>query len=132
MKIHIAEQVKKLWGSETHIVNNEQYCGKILNVIPNGKCCSIHYHKLKTETFHILQGKLILQLWEPLEERHELGCFRFAGVQKLEVGDTITLEPWTAHRFWADVETKFIEFSTPDHASDSYRLVNSGDVPSPS
>jgi D-lyxose ketol-isomerase len=131
MQIHIPKRINKLWGYELCLVNNRMYCGKIIAVIPNGKCCSIHYHKLKTETFHIIEGKLILQLWTPMHEKHDLDCFKFAGTHELKIGNTITLKPWTAHRFYTqqNTDTKFIEFSTPDHISDSYRLVNSGDIP---
>ena len=55
--------VPKLWGYEKHLVNSELYCGKILVALPNGMACSIHYHKKKTETFHILKGRLHLQLF---------------------------------------------------------------------
>jgi hypothetical protein len=42
--------VKKGWGSELWLVNGDLYCGKILR-FNKGKKCSLHYHKLKTETF---------------------------------------------------------------------------------
>jgi hypothetical protein len=58
-----AKIVTKLWGYEKHLVNTELYCGKILVALPNGMACSIHYHKRKTETFHVLKGRLFLQLF---------------------------------------------------------------------
>jgi mannose-6-phosphate isomerase len=114
--------VKKLWGYEKHLVNTQLYCGKILVAVPNGMACSIHYHKLKTETFHILNGRLHLQL------------FTLDGTlvqeKELSPGDTLTLIPLTPHRFWATDEVcEFLEVSTHDAAEDSYRLVDSGPIP---
>ena len=38
--------VPKGWGREVWLVNNELYCGKILEIV-KGKRCSLHFHKLK-------------------------------------------------------------------------------------
>jgi D-lyxose ketol-isomerase len=117
-----AKIVTKLWGYEKHLVNTELYCGKILVALPNGMACSIHYHKRKTETFHVLKGRLFLQLFslegELLEEKN------------LAAGDSLTLVPLTPHRFWAiDEVCEFLEVSTQDVPEDSYRLVDSGPIP---
>ena len=42
--------VPKGWGFEKWIVNNEEYCGKLL-YFAKGKRCSWHYHVLKDEVF---------------------------------------------------------------------------------
>jgi mannose-6-phosphate isomerase-like protein (cupin superfamily) len=114
--------VPKLWGQEKIIVNNPLYCGKILTVVPNGMACSVHYHKNKTETFHILRGQLEFEKYDAggrLQER-----------TALRAGDTISLPPSTPHRFWVLREIcEFIEFSTHDDPSDSYRLIPSGPRP---
>ena len=47
----------KGWGRELWIANSELYCGKILE-LNEDKRCSIHYHKLKDETFYILSGNV--------------------------------------------------------------------------
>jgi hypothetical protein len=47
--------VKKGWGSELWPGNGELYCGKIL-CFDQGEKCSLHYHKLKTETFYLPAG----------------------------------------------------------------------------
>jgi hypothetical protein len=44
--------VDKGWGREVWIANGKLYCGKILE-IKKGKRCSLHYHKLKTESFYL-------------------------------------------------------------------------------
>ena len=46
------KQVKKEWGSEVWMVNNELYCGKKLMLI-KGKRVSLHKHKNKDETFSL-------------------------------------------------------------------------------
>jgi mannose-6-phosphate isomerase len=114
--------VKKLWGYEKHIVNSPLYCGKILVALPNGMACSIHYHKLKTETFHVRSGSLHIQLFTldgNLKETLDLAA-----------GESLTLEPLSPHRFWAKTEVcEFMEFSTHDDPADSYRIVDAGPAP---
>jgi D-lyxose ketol-isomerase len=113
--------VPKLWGYEKHLVNSELYCGKILVALPNGMACSIHYHKKKTETFHILKGRLHLQLFT-IEGK-------LVTERDLMAGDSLTLPPLTPHRFWAAEEVcEFLEVSTHDAPEDSYRLVDSGPI----
>ena len=56
--------VVKSWGTELWFANNKKYCGKLLTVIPdiwssNGK---FHYHKIKDETFFIIEGMLWLEI----------------------------------------------------------------------
>src|SRR5262249_34949235 len=53
----------KGWGREVWIANNDRYCGKILE-ITRGKRCSLHYHKLKTETFYLRAGLLKVRVKE--------------------------------------------------------------------
>ena len=55
MKIPI-KFVPKGWGYEKWIVNNEEYCGKLL-FLAKGKKCSWHFHKLKDEVFYGQSGK---------------------------------------------------------------------------
>jgi len=107
------KKVKKAWGSEEWIVNNEHYCGKILN-LKKGYRCSLHYHKLKDETFYILEG-----------------------IVKMEVGDrelimkpkeSIHILPGMSHRFTGLKDSKIIEFSTQHFEEDSYRKILSGKV----
>ena len=55
--------VPKGWGREVWIANGELYCGKILEIL-KGKKCSLHYHKLKTESFYLRSGRLKVRLLE--------------------------------------------------------------------
>lgn len=54
--------VSKKWGYEDWIVNNDKYCGKVL-FFKKGLSCSLHYHKLKEETFYIQSGSLLVQYY---------------------------------------------------------------------
>ena len=122
---------KKGWGYEKWIVNTEKYCGKQL-VLGKGKKCSIHYHKLKTETFFVIEGSLMLELYsKPFEviESDLEASIKAAGdikVQRITMRtyDSLTIEPYTPHRFigLSENPTVFLEFSTQHFEDDSYRI----------
>lgn len=108
--------VPKSWGSEIWMANNyaENYCGKILEVRKGGKC-SLHYHKLKHETFYILEGKICLEI-HLVEEKNE-NSFKL-----LNAGDVIEVRRGCVHRFEALEDSKIIEISTHHQDEDSYRI----------
>ena len=107
MIFKMIKKVDKLWGSEEWIVNRT-YCGKILN-LKKGFRGSIHYHKIKDETFYLLEGKVLLELGEELSKT------------TMKPGDSIILEPGTKHRFTPLEDSKIIEFSTHHDDEDTYR-----------
>ena len=107
--------VPKVWGSEEWIVNNDLYCGKILN-LNLGWRCSVHYHKKKHETFYLLQGALLMEMGDDLTRR------------VLYEGDSEVVEPLQKHRFTGLKDSRIIEFSTHHEDSDSYRETESGFV----
>ena len=126
----------KKWGYERLIINDAAgYAGKILTVLPLRIACSIHYHKKKIETFHILRGVLSLTIYEPgfglNQENPVLQNFsKEPHLLSICEGQTIRIPAYHPHRFWANDElVEFIEFSTPDDPADSYRLVESGPIP---
>lgn len=141
-KLGRAQYVPKKWGHEALVVTNTKagYTGKILTVIPNGIACSVHYHALKVETFYVTKGVLFLELYPSIKGRriNKLIAEMKAKLQDgqycrhedmlLTVGDSLTIEPYTPHRFWAytNATAEFIEFSTPDKPSDSYRIIEAG------
>ena len=105
------KKVKKLWGSEEWLVNNELYCAKFLN-LKKGFQCSLHYHKVKDETFYILEGTIELQV----EGRYF----------KLLTGMERRIRPFEAHRFKAlSQKAKMLEVSSHHDDEDSYRLEKS-------
>ena len=106
----VIKKVEKEWGSEEWIVNRD-YCGKILN-INKGFRCSIHHHKIKDETFYVLEGQVLFEL----DGKTEI----------LNPGDTAVIKPGEKHRFTGMENSKIIEFSTHHEEEDSYRDVPSG------
>ena len=118
--IKICQQVvEKIWGWEYWIVNNQDYCGKVL-VLKKQHRCSIHEHHIKKETFFAISGRILLEISSQ------------DGFEKiiLTPGMSVTLVPYTKHRFTGlDEISEIIEFSSQHFDSDSYRDVDSGKVP---
>lgn len=54
-------EVKKIWGKEVIVVNNDKYCCKFL-YLDKGAESSMHYHKVKQETFYALSGQTGLNI----------------------------------------------------------------------
>jgi mannose-6-phosphate isomerase-like protein (cupin superfamily) len=108
--------VPKGWGREVWIANNEKYCGKILE-IRKGKRCSLHYHRIKTETFFLRVGRLRVLIREnadsPVTEEFEL-----------VPGDCMDVPSGLVHQMVALEDSELYEFSTQHFESDSHRLVN--------
>jgi quercetin dioxygenase-like cupin family protein len=105
----------KVWGHEEWIVNNAQYCGKKL-VFKAGYCCSLHYHKIKEETFYILSGKVFIDIEEN-------------GVKKSRImtpGEIQHIPQGIIHRITALEDAQVIEFSTFHMEDDSYRIIPAG------
>ncbi|MGH7002169.1 MAG: cupin domain-containing protein, partial [Stellaceae bacterium] len=107
--------VKKGWGSELWLANGELYCGKILR-FDQGKKCSLHYHKLKTETFYLHTGRLKLRLKASPEA---------AVIEELvlEAGQCMDIPPGLVHQMEALEPSELFEFSTQHFEEDSHRLV---------
>jgi quercetin dioxygenase-like cupin family protein len=105
----------KGWGHEVWIVNNDQYCGKILH-FDSGKRCSFHYHKLKTETFYLQSGKMMVLYsdGDSLEEAESL---------VLQAGEAFHVPLGLRHQMIALQDSELFEFSTQHFEEDSYRIV---------
>jgi len=108
------KMVPKGWGFEKWIVNNEEYCGKLL-YFAKGKKCSWHYHKLKDETFYIQSGKVLLKYSDSddISDAKEL---------ILNKGDKFHIYRQLRHQMFALEDTELFEFSTQHFDSDSHRL----------
>ena len=50
----------KGWGKEVWIANNAKYCGKLL-VFNKGARFSLHYHRVKEESFYLLSGDMLFE-----------------------------------------------------------------------
>lgn len=104
--------VAKGWGHELIIANSPLYCGKLLH-FDAGKRASLHYHRLKTETFYLHSGELKL----------EYGSGG-TGLKTLIMvpGTSFHVPPGMWHRMTAIDTSDLFEFSTEHFDSDSYRI----------
>jgi len=107
--------VPKGWGFEKWIVNNEEYCGKLLYFV-KGKKCSWHYHKLKDETFYVQSGKILLKYGNDDD-------MAFSHKIVLEKGDNFHIYRGLRHQMIALEDTELFEFSTQHFDSDSIRVI---------
>ena len=118
-------RIDKLWGRERWIVNNDLYCGKVLD-LNQATSSSIHYHKKKTETFHVIYGKCFVSVFasvagEPFDRSSET-------VLIMRTGDSLTLGPFTPHKFYCSEEQlgcTILEISTPHSDEDVVRIEQS-------
>jgi mannose-6-phosphate isomerase-like protein (cupin superfamily) len=108
--------VQKGCGQEVWIANSKLYCGKILQ-IKQGKRCSLHYHKLKTESFYLRAGRLRVRMKQSPSS---------SGVEEFElnVGECMDVYPGLVHQMEALEDAELYEFSTQHFDSDSHRLSN--------
>ena len=106
--------VPKGWGYEKWIVNNDEYCGKLLYFV-KGKRCSWHYHVLKDEVFYIQSGKMLVKY----SDGDELSK---ATEMILERGDNFHVYRGLRHQMIALEDTELFEFSTKHLDEDSYRI----------
>ena len=111
--------VPKGWGFEKWIVNNEEYCGKLLYFV-KGKRCSWHYHKLKDEVFYIQSGRILVRYSEG-DKMYEKGQL-VANEIILGPGDNFHVYRGLRHQMVALEDTELFEFSTQHFDSDSYRI----------
>jgi mannose-6-phosphate isomerase-like protein (cupin superfamily) len=105
--------VEKQWGREIWVVNNNEYCGKILEFNAGSKF-SMHFHVLKRETFFVSKGKLILNYFD-LQNANKF-------TEELNVGDVVDIDRYFPHQIEAIEDSSIIEFSTQHFDSDSYRV----------
>lgn len=104
--------VPKVWGDEQWIVNSD-YCGKILRLKQYHQC-SVHVHKIKSETFLILDGSIFL----------ELGGKNYI----LSKGEAIDVHAGQYHRFTGISDSIILEFSSHHEDNDSYRTEESREL----
>lgn len=108
--------VQKPWGSETWIVNNEKYCGKILKFI-KGKKCSWHYHKIKDEVMYLQSGKLLVITGYNPDINHITNKMFI-----LYPGESFHVPVGLIHRMEALEDSELFEFSTQHFDEDSIRI----------
>lgn len=109
------KHVPKGWGWERWIVNNEEYCGKLLFFYKDKKC-SWHYHVLKDEVFYLQSGKMLVKYSDEddIANAKEL---------VLNSGDNFHVYRGLRHRMIALEDSELFEFSTQHFEDDSYRIL---------
>lgn len=106
--------VDKEWGRELWIHNTEQYCGKILE-FREGARFSMHFHKLKTETWYVISGRLKFE-WIDFETANW-------NTAELVPNTVVHIPSGQAHRLTALTKgVRIMEVSTQHFDSDSYRI----------
>src|SRR6516164_7796116 len=107
--------VPKGWGREVWIANNDLFCGKILE-IRKGKRCSLHFHKLKTESPYLRLGRLKVRVKESPES---------ATIEEFELnaGECMHIPRGLVHQMEALEDAELFEFSPQHFDSDSHRIV---------
>jgi len=107
--------VPKGWGFEKWIVNNEEYCGKLLYMVKDKKC-SWHFHEKKRETFYVQSGaiKLFFGMTDDFSQ---------ASYAILNAGDKFEIPRGMRHQMIALLDTELFEFSTTHFDEDSHRVM---------
>ena len=104
--------VEKVWGREYILENRAEYCFKVLEIKP-GYQCSLHFHRLKTESFFVYSGFVRLELKTP------------DSVRILAPGQSQFIAPGRAHRFSSEAGAVIFEVSTTHSDSDVERIEES-------
>lgn len=103
--------VKKKWGKEVWLVNNDKYCAKFLYV-DKGAQSSYHYHPIKQETFIPWEGEVLLNI---------------KGTEFI-LEEPYTINPNTPHSFYGITDAVILEVSTPHSDEDIVRLTESKEI----
>lgn len=107
--------VEKDWGREIWIHNSEKYCSKLLVFDDVGTHGSLHYHKLKTESWYVVSGSFKFR-WV------EIGTNKIK-IRIINTGDTVHIEPNVPHQLCSLHPNSVIaESSTQHFDSDTYRI----------
>jgi mannose-6-phosphate isomerase-like protein (cupin superfamily) len=88
-----------------------------------GYACSLHFHKVKQETFRVISGVVELELQSGIELKDNKIT--------MNVGDEELIRPWMSHRFSTHTGAIILEISTHHEDSDSYRIQESKKIDDP-
>ena len=106
---------EKAWGHELWIVNDDEFCGKLL-VFEKGKKFSMHYHLIKKESWYVAEGEFEYGWINTETASHESTVIR--------QGDVVDLERGQPHQLRALTQGATIfEVSTKHYEEDSYRVL---------
>jgi mannose-6-phosphate isomerase-like protein (cupin superfamily) len=121
----IEQVVVKEWGREYIIINDREKdkCFKLMLIMP-GKMGSLHFHRVKKESFTVLRGTLYV------DKRAYQFSKTFVDGLKVGVGDRpIVIHKQILHRFYTiDNPVLVLEESTFHSDDDTYRDQPSRDM----
>lgn len=115
IQFNIPQKIKKGWGYELIIENNDKYCGKILHYDKKGSISSGHFHSLKFETFYVVKGTFSFFYWD--EDGNK--------TQKIIMtGETISIPNCCPHQLVClEDDSEIFEVSTPHSDEDVTRIL---------
>ncbi len=118
--------VPKLWGEERILVNEPEYCAKVL-VLKKGAGSSWHRHPRKKETFLCLRGLVRLKVEALPDDRLPEGSLQITSSSWIMVPDSpgITIRPGQWHQFHGVEDSEILEVSTHDDPTDCERRTHS-------
>ena len=119
----ILQTVTKIWGVETWLANTDKYCAKILSLNP-GYQCSQHLHKVKDETFFVMNGVVTLE-FDDYKQGGILLYGRMNTTRTMHPGDSQRIEPQSFHRFSSEGGATILEISTHHDDADVVRFEES-------
>ena len=111
----MSSRIQKGWGHELIHESNDQYCMKELHFYKEGHKSSMHFHKNKTETWVIMEGKIQIEFMDMSDSSTH--------VTIMEKGYVITIPPMKPHQVTClEDNTVVMESSSKDESSDNYRI----------
>ena len=106
-------KVEKGWGSEEIWVSNDRYCSKFMHFNTGAKF-SMHFHREKEETWHVMSGKFLLRFIQTSNAQ----IFEYEGIE----GNVFHIAPLIPHQVVCIEAGTILEVSTPDSVEDNYRV----------
>src|SRR6476469_3910189 len=93
-------KVDKPWGYELIWALTDDYAGKIL-FVKAGESLSLQFHRVKDESWYVLEGRARLELGKPGEG--------ILGEEVIGAGEAFHFPPGTVHRITALDDTRILE-----------------------
>lgn len=109
----VPELHTKGWGTETWLVNNDDYCAKILRFFKGAKF-SYHYHWIKVEHWYLVEGRLLLRYFD-LSNADEK-------TREINPGEVVSVPAGNPHQLIALEDSVVWEVSSTHYEEDSYRI----------
>jgi len=119
MVFRTAETEERNWGTEVHIVNEQEkgFCGKILK-LKKGFKSSIHRHD-KNESLFLMSGKVFFEIGENPENMDG---------NIVEPGTVVDVFNGIWHRYFGIEDSVLVEVSSPAEGREWYNGIGGGEI----